>query len=65
MVTKKIELDEEMMLAMLVAFDELSNSGDWTDYITEKQYTGVQSGIRKIKKYVSYKDVVTEGLKMD
>lgn len=55
----KIELTEKMIFAISVAFDELSNSGDWCDYLEEKELDDVYEGIEQIKKLVDFKKEIS------
>ncbi len=39
-----IDLTDEMILAIGVAFDELGNSSVWTEFISEKQSDMIEVG---------------------
>ena len=40
----KVELTEDMVFAISVAFDELSNCSDWEDYLEDDQIDKVYEG---------------------
>ena len=50
----KVELTEEMILAISVAFDEVSNSGEWCEYLEEDKIDDVYEGIDKFRKINVY-----------
>ena len=58
----KIELTDEMVFAIGIAFDELSNSGQWAEYINEKQYDIVDTGRSQLKSYIQprYSEMLDE-----
>ena len=41
-----------MLFAISVAFDELSNSGDWTNYLTPKELEQFYKGRDKYKNLI-------------
>jgi len=43
-----VELTKEMIFAIEVAFGELDNSGDWTEYLSEKEYDTVSIGMEQL-----------------
>jgi|ETNvirnome_2_130_1030620.scaffolds.fasta_scaffold203805_1 hypothetical protein len=45
-----IKLTKEMKLAIEVAIDELSNNGDWCDYLTDEECEEVFTGIKMLKR---------------
>lgn len=44
-----VELTKDERFAIMVALDELSNSGDWTEYYTEEQTGKVFKAMRTLK----------------
>lgn len=44
-----LNLTPEMIFALQVALDELSNSGVWTEYITEGEVENVYEGIEQLR----------------
>jgi len=48
----KIELNDDMILAIQVALDELTNSGDWCEYLDEEEIDRVMDGIQQIKEQI-------------
>lgn len=49
---KTVQLTEEMIFAISVALDELSNSGDWADYLSKSELEKVFKGIDELKKII-------------
>ena len=47
-----VQLTEEMIFAISVALDELSNSADWCDYLTKKELERVFKGIDELRKII-------------
>lgn len=45
----KVELTEDMIYAINIAFDELSNCSDWCDYLGEDEVNIVLNGISQLK----------------
>ena len=45
----QIELTPEMVDAILVALDELSNSGDWIEFYDEGEYDIIARGIAALR----------------
>jgi hypothetical protein len=55
-VVKTIDLDEEMILAILTGIDELMNTGEWGPDMKDKQVESVYNGLKKVRNVLSYKD---------
>ena len=48
-----VELTEKMITAIRVSFDELSNSGSWTDYLDEEVTETVYEGMTDLEELLS------------
>jgi hypothetical protein len=44
-----VVLTEDMIFAMKVALDELSNSAEWTNYLSKAEYDSVRKGIEELQ----------------
>ena len=45
----ELNLTPEMIFALQVALDELSNSGVWTEYLTEDEVETTYEGIKQLR----------------
>jgi len=51
----EITLDKDMIFAIKLAFDELSNSGEWAHYYNTKQLEKFHNGESKLRKLLNKK----------
>jgi len=55
--TKNVDLNEDMILAILVGLDELGNTDEWVNHLEEGDYERIEKGISEIKNLISYSDI--------
>jgi Mg2+ and Co2+ transporter CorA len=48
----KLHLNDDMILAIQVALDELNNSGDWCNYLYEEEVDRIMDGIQQIREQI-------------
>jgi hypothetical protein len=48
----KLHLNDDMILAIQVALDELDNSGDWCNYLDEEEVDRMMDGIQQIREQI-------------
>jgi len=50
-----VKLDSDMIFAIKLAFDELSNSGEWTHYYKSKELDKFNKGETKLRQLLNKK----------